>query len=240
MMLGWRARIGQIRPSTGIEGAEEWRAVTPAGVAYVETRYFLPRIDDEGLRVMMSNVVECARQLATAKVDIIAQCGAPGTFLRGAEFDKTVISEIEEATGVKAITMSGAQMAGLKALGARKIAVGTIYSDEVNATMTKYLEANGFEVKHMQGLQIVDPFAASTHDIDSSYKLGREVHKKAGKVDAILLSCGTYRTFGMLQYLELDTGVPVVSSNQATLWQAMRELGLRDMMPNLGKLFTII
>ncbi|WP_435846744.1 hypothetical protein [Streptomyces griseus] len=52
----------------------------------------------------------------------------------------------------------------------------------------------------------------------------------------MLISCGTYRTFEILPYLEMDTGRPVVTSNQASLWSALRTLGLRDEIPRLGRL----
>ena len=239
MMLGWRARIGQMRPATAIEGAEEWRAVAPKGVAFADARTIVPRVDEEGLKVMMGQVDEAARQLATAKVDLIAQCGAPGTFLVGPHHDREVTSRIQEITGIPAITMMAAQMDALKALGAARIAVATIYSSQVNEKMAKYMEAHGFQIAAMQGLEITDPFEASVRDADSAYRLGKAAFRQAGKADAILISCGTYRTFEILPYLEMDTGAPVVSSNQATLWSALRKLGLPDVIPNLGRLWTV-
>jgi maleate isomerase len=238
MMQGWRARIGQMRPATAIEGAEEWRTVAPTGVAFADARTIVRKVDDEGLKEMMSQVLEASRQLATAKVDLIVQCGAPGTFLRGKGHDEQVVEEIKAETGIPAITMMQAMMEGLHALDAKKIAVGTIYSDEVNAKMTEYMEAHGFEVVGMDGLQITDPYEASLHDADSAYRLGRDVFRKSPGADAILISCGTYRSFPIIPYLEMDTGVPVVTSNQATLWHALRTLGLPDQIPDLGKLWT--
>jgi maleate isomerase len=239
MMLGWRARIGQIRPATSIEGAEEWRDVAPEGVHFADARTIVPRVDENGLAVMMSQVVEASRQLATAKVDLIAQCGAPGVFLRGYGHNDEICAQIKEATGIPAITMMAAQMDALHALGAKTVAVGTIYSDEVNRKMADYMQASGFVVKAMKGLQMLDPFEPSTHDVESAYLLGREVRKESGPVDAILISCGAYRTFKILPYLEMDTRTPVVSSNQATLWRALRAVGLPDVIPNLGKLWTV-
>ena len=239
MMLGWRARIGQLRPATAIEGAEEWRSVQPVGVAFADARTIVPTVDDEGLRFMMGQVVEAARQLATAKVDLIVQCGAPGTFLRGNNYDAKICNDIEEATGIPAITMMAAQMDALKALGAKTVAVATVYTDDVNKKMAEYMENCGFTVKSMVGLQITDPWEASTHDADSAYKLGRAAYREAGQADAILISCGTYRSFATLPYLEMDTRTPVVSSNQASLWRALRVLGLPEVIPNLGKLWEV-
>ncbi|QBJ96720.1 decarboxylase [Rhodococcus sp. ABRD24] len=237
MMLGWRAKIGQIRPATAIEGAEEWRTVAPKGVAFADARTIVPRVDNDGLEVMMAQVITAAEQLATSKVDLIVQCGAPGTFLKGAGADEQIKKEIFDAVGIPAITMAESAIVALKAVGAESVAVGTIYTDDVNEALAKTIEAAGLRVAAIEGLQITDPYEASLHDADSAYRLGRSVFRKAGKADAILISCGTYRTFETLPYLEMDTGAAVISSNQSTLWHALRTLGLPDRIPELGRLW---
>ena len=240
MMLGWRAKIGQIRPATAIEGAEEWRSVAPEGVAFADARTIVPSVDADGLKVMMSQVIEASRQLATAKPDLIVQCGAPGIFLRGEQgYDTAITSQILQATGVRAITMMGAMIDALKAIGATRIAVASTYSDEVNTALARYLETHGIVTKAMRGLQLEDPYDSSLHGDDTSYRLARESFREAGNVDAILVSCGTFRTFKMLPYLEKDCGVPVISSNQASLWRALRCVGLADVIPNLGQLWSV-
>ncbi|QIZ38618.1 aspartate/glutamate racemase family protein [Saccharopolyspora sp. ASAGF58] len=239
MLLGWRAKIGQIRPATAIEGAEEWRSVAPTGVAFADARTIVPKVDQGGLKVMMSQVLEASRQLATAKVDLIVQCGAPGTFLEGPAADERITSEITAHTGIPAITMQQSAVKALQALGASTVAVATIYTDEVNDALAASLESHGIKVSAIEGLQMTDPYDASTHDADSAYRLGKSVYKKAGGADAILISCGTYRTFETLPYLEMDTGAAVVSSNQSTLWNALRTLGLPDVIPDLGRLWTV-
>lgn len=239
MLLGWRAKIGQIRPATAIEGAEEWRSIHVPGVAYADARTIVPSVDKDGLKVMMEQVIEASRQLATAKVDLVVQCGAPGTFLEGPEADDRVKQEILESVDIPAITMHQSQIEALKAVGAKTVAVGSTYTDSVNQVLAENLEHHGFKVTALEGLEMSNPYESSTRDIDSAYKLGRRVHKASGSADAILISCGTYRTFGMLKYLEMDTGATVISSNQATLWNAFRTLGMPDNLPDLGKLWSI-
>lgn len=238
MILGWRAKIGQIRPATAIEGAEEWRSVAPTGVAFADARTIVPKVDSDGLKVMMSQVVEASRQLATSRVDLIVQCGAPGTFLEGPAADKRIKEAIFAETAVPAITMQEASVEALKAVGATTVAIGSIYTDEVNEALAGYMENLGFRVTALEGLQLTDPYEASLHNADSAYKLGRSVYRKSGNADAVLISCGTYRTFETLPYLEMDTGADVITSNQSTLWHALRTLGLKDVIPNLGRLWT--
>jgi maleate isomerase len=240
MMLGWRAKIGQIRPATAIEGAEEWRSVAPEGVHFADARTIVPSVDEDGLRIMMTQVLQASRQLATAKPDLIVQCGAPGIFLHGEQgYEHQITSEITRETGIAAITMMGAMVDALQAVGATRIAIASTYSDSVNAALARYLETKHISVGAMRGLQLVDPYDSSMHGDDTSYRLARESFKAAGKVDAVLISCGTFRTFKMLPYLEKDCGVPVISSNQATLWRALRKVGLRDVIPNLGQLWSV-
>ena len=52
------------------------------------------------------------------------------------------------------------------------------------------------------------------------------------------ISCTNYRTLDVIDVLESDLGVPVVSSNGATLWDALGQLGVTpDSLPGtLGSL----
>ena len=43
----------------------------------------------------------------------------------------------------------------------------------------------------------------------------------------------------MIEVLEQDLGVPVVTANQATMWHAVRLSGVLDRVPNSGALFGL-
>jgi len=43
----------------------------------------------------------------------------------------------------------------------------------------------------------------------------------------------------MIEYMEEDFGLPVVTSNQASLWASLRYAGVMAKLPHLGKLLTI-
>ena len=46
-------------------------------------------------------------------------------------------------------------------------------------------------------------------------------------------------TMELIQVLEEDLGMPVITSHQASLWSCLRHSGIKDTLPGLGKLFTI-
>jgi maleate cis-trans isomerase len=238
MMFGWRARIGDIRPASAIEGSEEWRKVAPEGVAFIDARTIVEEVTEKGLEKMMAGVIEQAKAIAWASPQVIVQCGAPGIFLKGYGYDKEIIAQIETATGVKATTMQTAQVEAMKILGFKSVAIGSIYTDSANAKLASFLERDGIKTVSMKGLQIVDPRDCIRHEPESSYRLGREVFAAAGgKADGILISCGGFRSFEIIDALERDTGVPVVTSNQASLWLALRMAGVPERLPGLGRLF---
>ena len=66
MRYGWRARIGQIRPTTTIESSEEWRRVAPEGVAFIDARTLVRRVNTEGLAEMRGQVAGGADPQAVA------------------------------------------------------------------------------------------------------------------------------------------------------------------------------
>lgn len=239
MLFGWRARIGNLRPATAIEGSEEWRRVAPEGVAFVDGRTMVEEVTEKGLAAMMTQVVDAAKLVAAARPQVIVQCGAPGIFLRGLGHDKTVIEQMEKATGIPATTMMTAMVDALHALRIKRVAVGTTYIDEVNEKLAAFLAGSDIEAVAMKGLQQRYPAEAISLEDHHSYRLGREVFAQAKGADGILISCGGFRTFEIIQALERDTGVPVVTSNQSSLWKALRMVNIKDNIPQLGALLEL-
>ena len=69
---------------------------------------------------------------------------------------------------------------------------------------------------------------------ESAYEIGLKVNGKEN--EAIFISCTNFRTIEIIQTLEEKTSKPVVTSNQATLWYALRKLGLKDEIKGYGRL----
>jgi maleate cis-trans isomerase len=55
--------------------------------------------------------------------------------------------------------------------------------------------------------------------------------------DVLVLLATDLPTFGSIAALEAQHGLPVLTSNQAILWRALRELGAARPVRNLGRLF---
>ena len=56
------------------------------------------------------------------------------------------------------------------------------------------------------------------------------------EAQAVLISGTGLPTVGVLERLERELGKPVISSNQACLWRALRLAGVSDPVPGFGRL----
>ena len=237
-MYGWRAKIGRISPSPETVGCEEWRRALPAGVCLVETRTLLHDVTVEGLNETVKQVERAALELASAEVDVILQAGTAIAFFRGMGHDLELINRIMSATGIRATTTLTAVVDALRRLRATRLAVATSYLPDIDARLVNVLHGSGFEVVAIRGLGLTRSIDMGKVTPAQTYRLAREVARTAPNADGILISCGNLRSFEAIAPLEADTGLPVVTSNQAALWQALRIVGVREPVANLGRLLN--
>jgi maleate isomerase len=235
-MYGWRAKIGRISPSPETVGAEEWRRSMPDGVCLVETRTLIHDVTVDGLSETVKQVERAALELASAEVDVILQAGTAIAFFRGFGHDQELRQRIHAATGIKATTSLTAVVDALRTLEIQRLAIATSYLAEIDARLAEVLEKSGFEVAAIRGMGLKKSIDMGKVSPEETYRLAREVVRSAQQADGILISCGNLRTFEAIEPLEIDTGLPVVTSNQAGLWQVLRITGIRDHLTSLGRL----
>ena len=237
-MYGWRAKIGRISPSPETVGAEEWRRSMPDGVCLVETRTLIHDVTVDGLSETVKQVERAALELASAEVDVILQAGTAIAFFRGFGHDQELSQRIHGATGIKATTSLTAVVDGLRTLKIQRPAIATSYLADIDARLAEVLEKSGFEVAAIGGMGLKKSIDMGKVSPEKTYRLAREVVGSAPQADGILISCGNLRSFEAIEPLEKDTGLPVVTSNQAGLWQVLRMAGIKDHLTSLGRLLS--
>lgn len=233
---GWKARIGLIVPSTNAVNEPEFWRMAPEGVSILTARAMLlgPATQDS-YEKMAQAVDGAAQQLATAEVDIVAYGCTSGSFICPMQ---DLVQGMRERTGVPALAAAGAVVAALRALGARKVALGTPYVDFVNQREIGFLREYGFEVTSMQGLDLghtqEERRAIGRVPPEALYRLGRAVDRP--DADAVFLSCTNLASLGVIAQLEHDLGKPVVTSNQACFWACLRRLAINTSVSGYGRL----
>lgn len=131
-----------------------------------------------------------------------------------------------------------AVIAALHALGVRRIAMVTPYVAEVSEPMAACLGAAGIEVIHAVSFGQKEDWTVARITEESTRRAMLEAGRVAG-VEAIFASCTNLRTFGVIAAVETELGLPVVTSNQALLWDMMRLAGAEARGWGPGRLFAI-
>lgn len=234
-MYGWRGRLGLIIPSsTTIE--PEFYGHLPDGVSLHTSRMYLPdAANAEALSEMAENAEQCARLLSTADVDCISYACTTGSMLEGPGFDKDIEARLARVSDVPCVATAAAVRRAFDQLGINRVAIATPYLDELNEIETEFLEANGITIPTIEGLSLATDTEIGELTSETAYTQAKSVYQE--DVDGVFISCTNYRTFEIIERLEADLGVPVVTSNQATLWNSLQKMDLDTSQLSLGALF---
>lgn len=231
-------RIGLLVPSSNTTVEPEFYRALPASVTLHTARLFLTEITPEAILRMVEDLEQQSRLLASADVDVIVMGATAPSFLKGAGYDREVMARIEKATGKPATTTSTALLRALRFLDAKRIVLGSAYTDKVNAIAQGFLEANGLKVVAARGLGMVDNLAVGRLGPESAYELARDAaHADA---DAVVLACTNWRSMDVIERLERELGKPVVSTTQVSVWDALRLIGYRGEISGYGRLLRTL
>jgi maleate cis-trans isomerase len=240
MELGERGRIGLILPSVNTIAEPEIYSILPEGVTAHTARMDLPvDISSEENFIRMcdvgcSNGEQAARELATAKVDILAFTFTAGSFFRGAGWDDEIARRMEKAGGAPCIVTSSAAVEALKQMGLKRIGVGSPYA-VANRLLKTYLEEKGMFVTQIEGLVLPTAVHVGRQPLMKFEELARAV--TAADADGVFISCTNFATLAKIDALEKEIGKPVITANQATFWSALRKMGVKDRLMRAGRLF---
>ena len=183
------------------------------------------------------NIGQAAQRLAERGARAVAYGCTSGSYVLGPVGDAAIIEQMRDAAGVPATTTATAVVTALRTLGVQTVAVLSPHIDDLNARLRAYLEAAGFNVAAMVGLNLscdieaVEP--AETRQIVES-----QVDR--ADADAVFISCTGMRTAEIIDEMEASLGKPVVTANQATLWHVGQLAGVSTATPGRGRLLAAL
>ncbi|MFF8843104.1 decarboxylase [Streptomyces sp. NPDC015127] len=222
--------IGVVAPFDFALDRELWRWV-PDDVSLRLTRTpFVPvgvSLDLARLVSEHETLREAVRALIASEPEIVAYACASGSFVGGLAGERALCEVMRTAGDVQALTTSGALLDALGALGARRIALLTPYTESVTRSLEDYLAEAGVTVVGRAFLGL------TRHIWKVPYRavvdMARQVSVEGA--DALFISCTNLPTYDVIPQLEAELRMPVVSANQVTMWSALRAIGARAVGP---------
>jgi len=217
-------RIGLLLPSSNTTMEPELYGMAPTDVTIHAARMMLKEVTAEGLERMAEDAAEAAAMLRTAEVDILIYGCTSGSLIKGKEWEARLVGDLTMATGIPAISTGGAVVDAIRDLGIKRVGLATPYVDEINKLEKRFLEDCGIEVVAMKGLGIIDNPKISAVDADRVRALANEV---SDDVEGVFISCTNLPSASLIEIMEDELKVPVITSNQASMWAALSALGLK-------------
>ncbi len=240
-VYGERGRIGLITLATDASVLPEYQRAMPPGVAVYPAPIVLPRgeVTPAALAEMLAGdaLERAAELLVWAEVGVILFACTSGSLVHGPGWDRELIGRIERTSGVPGLTTATAVLAALRALDRERVAVATPYIDALNAIEADFLAAAGFDVVAIEGLGCGTDPEIGRLGPDDAMALAARVDRP--EADGIFISCTNFHCLEAIAPLEARHGKPVVTSNQAGAWAALRAIGIDDEVSGLGRLFAL-
>lgn len=242
-------RIGQIVPSSNTTMETEIPAILRAREAveaerftFHSSRMRMQHVTKEELAKMDAGSDRCALELADARVDVLGYACLVAIMSMGLGYHKKSEARLHgrtvEAGGpAPVVTSAGALVDGLKAIGARKVAILTPYMKPLTQLVVDYIEHEGIEVLDSISLEV-----SNNLEVGLLNPLAPIEHTKklnTANVDAIVASaCVQMPSLGSVQPIEDRAGMPVLSSSVATTYMMLKKLGLKAYAPGFGSLLS--
>jgi len=237
-----RARIGVLVPFTNTNLEPDMVLMRPDGVSLHFARlggYDQDEIPDseqmQGLGA--ADLSEPLHLLQGVNPDVILYGCTSATLTHGPSFDRELSKQIKKESGAETVTAAGALVHGLKALGVNRIGFASPYVPAINDMAIAFLDVVGVEtVNRAEVGEALGNHGQGALSPEAVYELGLEAdHPDA---EAIVLSCTDMRSVETIARLEEKLGKPVISSNQAMVFQAMQLVSIFDPLPGFGALLS--
>jgi maleate cis-trans isomerase len=244
-MFGWRARIGVLVPPGNPTVEPEFYMMAPEGVSihFARLQGFQSSSTPGAAAGMEARTLAYldelsgpARALGTVNPSVVILAHTASSYATGFTDEPQLIEHLASLTGTTAITAARAVLAAMQHLGVKKLALGTPYPEAISAKGKAFWEAAGFDIVGYHRLEDVQNIYAENEQ--RAYQLARRANTP--EADAVFLSGTGLPTVGVLEMLEQDLKKPVISSNQASLWQALRLAGVCQAITGFGSLLRTI
>ncbi len=228
------ARIGLIIPSVNRLSEPQFMHFAPPGLGIHVTRARIAGKWRKPVTELAPIIAEAAGALSDSSPDLIVYHCTDSSMREGLDGERRILDIVRRETGTEAVSTSALVVEALNALGIKKLVIVSPYQD--NEVIIAYLQSCGFTVVHDVALRLPGHEASGATPerwVETTLDHAR------GEADGYFLSGTNTTQIEAIEELEAALGKPVVSSNQAVLWGAVKRLRARlgeVAMPRLGRL----
>ena len=207
------------------------------GVEVHATRIpFAPVASPETLACLIDDVAAGVEMLVPGQpLGSISFSCTSGTVAVGEDRLRAEIASVRP--GVSSVTPIGAAVDGLRLLGCSRLSLLMPYLLDTSRMVAGHFEDAGFALDRVSTFDLNGDPEMNCVDPDRIITAALEIFDPES--DGLFISCTGWLTRSVIEPLEDALGVPVVTSNQALAWSALRAAGVIGPLANRGQLFCL-
>lgn len=234
-MYGHRARIGYTSPPFLTETFPyEFYKLVPDGVTLVLTTLAIRQLNNREVDESVRITLDAAREMGRAGVDLVIFGGVPLNLSLGYDGLESTMRAMEQEIGVPVTSSVTAQIDALRTVGARNLLVIHPFDDPAGQH-SDYVRHYGFQVTGdvSAGKKVAELARVTADEVKN---LAGQHFREHPEADTIYLSAPHWGIIDIIDPLEQQYGVNVITAIQAIVWHALRRCGIGDVITGYGRL----
>jgi maleate isomerase len=236
-----RIRIGILTPSSNT-ALEPLTCAMLSGLPHVSAHFARFTVTEISLtrqalgQFDADRILDAARQLADARVDVIGWSGTSAGWL-GFERDEALCRQLTEATGIPATTSVLALNELLLKTGVRRLGLVSPYTDDVQERIMRNYEKLGIECVAERHLGLRENFSFAEVPDTLLANLMRET--AFARPDAVTTFCTNLHAAHLARSFEAATDIPAYDTVTTVVWKALSMLDVdTSRLSEWGRIFS--
>jgi maleate isomerase len=238
----WRGTVGVIHPRKSSSNSfQDLIRILPEGVGVVPDKVNILGKQENDYRIGLGQYLEKVTNFVEMGLDVIHPEGAPPFMLDGYKGEQKLIGGWTRKFKRPIFTTGMTQLAAMKALNVKKFVGMTPHLGRMSDIFSQYFTDAGFKVMAM-----VRPFppevkvvrACSAEEVYAYVK--KAFLAQRGGADAIYTQSSEFRVIDIIEELEQDLGVPVISPLATRGWYIQKTLHIREPIKGFGHLLATV
>ena len=223
-----RVLLGMLTPSSNT-ALEPLTSAMLSGLPEVSAHFGRFRVTEISLQPQalgqfdMAPILEAAKLLADAHVDVIAWNGTSSGWL-GFEADVALCRRIEQETGVRCCTSVLALNEIMEKTQRKRFGLVTPYLDDVQAAIVANYARSGFECVAERHLNRSVNFSFSEVEPTQIVQMAHEAAE--ARPQCLTTFCTNLRAAQLAPALEAALGLPVYDTVSTAVWKSLRLCGV--------------
>lgn len=212
-----RIRIGILTPASDTVIEVDFSRHFIGNITVHTARMYMESTTVTGeLKMLKEEVEPAARRIGQVAPEIVVFGCTSASALLGLAGEKNLVHRIESIVECRCVTVAGASIKKLKKKSAGSIMILTPYIPEVNLRLETTFKEAGLPISYIAGMGYDNDLKIGNTEPEEIIDFAKE-HFPRAQADCLFLSCTTLRSTEAAPQLEKELGVPVITSNTATI-----------------------